>query len=527
MKRFLTFIFLVVLVLGSCRREFKTPSWETNLNAPLLTSDIGIEDLIPDSLLQVNADNSINLVFNEVLFSYGIDSLLGLADSTIKDSVFSIFGATYASGATIYSAYKNNSIQANGAELTQVNLAQGFIDYEIQSMVADTTVVTYAITTATIGGSTIGLTVTVPPGSTSSPKTVKGTLDLAGAVMDLTGPLHNSYNSYQTFLSAQVAPGSSGVTVPGTSLLVRFKAKFHDMKPSYVRGYFGNFNSNDPLQSYALNFLNNLGSPTLDLSQVDAKITMTNGMGADVRVHLDTLMGYRTATGNSVLLNHSFIGQMLNFNRATDMGWYADPYIYEIDLNSSNSNIESFIELLPDVIKYKFGLELNPLGDVSAHSDFIYGNSKVEVALNMNVPLNLIASQLVLSDTLNFDLDKYDANGKILRGKVKFNVANGLPLKSTLKVQMLDENNMVIGNLLPSTVINGNTSSTSTSSGAIAYQTVYAELTDENIMAAYRSKKIIIRSQFDTAPAGTFVSIYSTQRFKTQISVIADYLTHE
>lgn len=527
MKRILILAFLFTLAFTSCRREFETPSWETNLNAPLITSDIGIEDLIPDSLIQVNADNSINLVFDEVLFSYGIDTLLGLADSTIKDSLFSLLATTFSSGSTLYSDYDNNSIQANGAELTQINLEQGYIDYTVQSMVSDTTVVTYTITTGTIGGSPITLNVTIPPGSPASPTTVTGTFDLSGAILDLTGPLHNSFNTYETYLSAQLAPGVTGVSVPAATVLVRFKANFHGMKPSYIRGYFGNFTSNEPLQSYALNFLNNIGSPTLDLSQVDAKLTISNGMGADVRVHLDTLMGYKTSNGNSVLLNHSFIGQMLNFNRATDMGWYADPYVYEVDLNSTNSNIESFIELLPDVVKYKFGLELNPLGNVSAHTDFIYGNSKVELGLNMNIPLNLVASQLVLADTLDFDLGKYDGNGKILRGRVKFNVANGLPLKSTLKVILLDENNMVIGNLLNPTVIDGNLSSTAISSGVTNYQTVYSDLTDENILTAYRAKKVVIHTQFDTAPAGTFVSIYTSQRFKTQISVLADYLTQE
>ncbi|HYG51211.1 MAG TPA: hypothetical protein VD905_09930 [Flavobacteriales bacterium] len=527
MKRILTLASLLVLALTSCRREFKTPAWETNLNAPLISSDIGIEDLIPDSLIQVNADNSINLVFDEVLFSYGIDTLLGVADSTIKDSLFSIVPTTFSSGATLYSDYDNNTIQANGAELTQLNLKEGFIDYEVQSMVQDTTIVTYSITTGTIGGSPISLTVTIPPGSPSSPSIVTGTLDLAGAVMDLTGPLHDSYNTYQTFLSAKLAPGITGVSVPSATVLVRLKADFHGLKPSYIRGYFGNFTSNEPLQSYSLNFLNNVGSPALDLSQVDAKLKITNGMGADVRVHLDTLLGYKTTSGSSVLLSHSFIGQMLNFNRATDLGWYADPYVYEVNLNSSNSNIESLIELLPDVIKYKIGLELNPLGNVSAHTDFIYNNSKVELALNMNIPLNLIASQLKLSDTVNFDLGKYDGNGKILRGRVKFNVANGLPLKSTLRVQLLDENNMVIGNLLGPTAINGNVTSTALTSGSNSYQTVYADLTDDNILTAYRAKKLVIYTEFETTPAGTFVSIYNTQRFKTQISILADYLTQE
>ena len=518
---------LIVFIFAGCKREFKSPSWEVNLNAPLLYSDLGIEDLIPDSLLEVNADNSVNLVFDAKLFSYGIDSSLGLVDSTISTVLFYPFSTSYPAGATVFSQTSNNSLNINGAELTQINLKQGFLDYTITSTVQDAIDVTYTVTTGTFGALPIELVVSVPAATATSSSIVTGTFSLAGASMDLTGILHNTYNSYQTKVIVTAPTSGTGVSLSGASSNVILDANFRDMVPSYIRGYFGNLIYQTPLESSTFNFLNSLNSATLDLSQINTKFYVSNGLGADANFHIDTLLAVKSSTGATVQLNHSIIGQNVNINRAIDMGWYADPSKFEVDINSSNSNIESFVELLPDLIKYKLGVELNPLGNVSGHTDFIYENSRVEAGLNVNIPLNLVASQIKLADTLDFNLDDYDQNGKILKGSMKVNVQNGLPLKATLKVQMLDENMMVIGNLISSTVINGNTTSTSTSVGTATSQTINIELNTDNLETAYRAKKLVIYTEFETTPTGTFVSVYNTQRFKTQISILADYLTQE
>jgi hypothetical protein len=518
---------IIILVFTGCRREFESPSWEMNLNAPLIYSDLGIEDLIPDSILSVNPNNSVNLIFDETLFSYGLDSALGLADSTLKDSFYAIISTYVGPGGTIFTNTDNNKLNISGAELTQIDLKQGFLDYKITSNIEDTTIVTYSITTGTFGALPIELVVNIPPATPTANSVVTGTFSLVGASLDLTGILHNTYNSYQTKFVAKTAAGVTGVSLTSFVSKVSLEANFRDMVPSYVRGYFGNLINNTALESESFNFLESLNSATLDLSAINTKFYVSNGLGADASFRLDSLVAFKSSTGSSVTLNHSMIGQTTNINRALDMGWYSSPYKYEVDVNSSNSNIESFVELLPDMVKYKLGVELNPLGNVSGHSDFLYENSRVEAGLSVNIPLNLIASQIKLADTLDFNLDDYDQNGKILKGRLKLNVINGLPLKATLKVQMLDENNMVIGNLISSTAINGNLASTSTSTGTNNSQTIFVDLTSDNILIAYRAKKLVIYTEFETTPAGTFVSIYNTQRFKTQISILADYLTQE
>lgn len=526
MKKFNLFIVIAMLVLQSCRKEFKTPSWDVNLNAALISSDMGIEDIVPDSLLQVNADNSINLVFDQKFFSYGIDSVVKLPDSVITENYYAFLTNTFAMGSSIFTNVQNNTLSINGAELTQIHLQQGYIDYKITSTVTDPVELTYAITTGTQNGGPLAIDLSVPAASPGVPLVKTGTFSLANAQLDLTGIAHNQVNAYQTKFTVKATPTSDVHIYAGTSQ-ISIEIKFRDMIPSYARGYFGHLVKETGLETQDFDFFKNINTATIDLSHVDAQLYVSNGLGADARIRIDTVEAINTNTGADVLMNHAVIGQSININRAQDLAYAALPYTYNVDINSSNSNIESFLEALPDRLRYKLKVELNPLGNVSNHTDFLYANSRVEAGMNLNIPLNFIASNLVLTDTVNFNLDNYDQKGKIIKGKVKFNVVNGLPLAATLKVIMLDENGMNIGDLLGPVNIDGNLGSTSLSTGTEVYQTLYSELNANNIDAAYRAKKLVIHSTFSTTPAGSFISIYQSQRFKTQISVQADYLINQ
>ncbi|MBO6516038.1 MAG: hypothetical protein JJ975_05765 [Bacteroidia bacterium] len=62
--------FLVVLTFISCNREKKR--WDTNILTPLFTAELGFSDMVDDSLLITNSDNSYRLSYD---YEYAIDSV--------------------------------------------------------------------------------------------------------------------------------------------------------------------------------------------------------------------------------------------------------------------------------------------------------------------------------------------------------------------------------------------------------------------------------------------------------------------
>ncbi|MFL5731060.1 MAG: hypothetical protein ACJ75J_16350 [Cytophagaceae bacterium] len=54
------------------------PSWDTKVNAPLLTTKLGIANILTDSSAKENPDSSIRIVENQVLYNYSLDSLVSI-----------------------------------------------------------------------------------------------------------------------------------------------------------------------------------------------------------------------------------------------------------------------------------------------------------------------------------------------------------------------------------------------------------------------------------------------------------------
>ena len=59
----LTFAYCLFAFVISCRKENKKPSWDVDVIAPLVKSTLTINNLIPDSLLNINPDNSLDIVY--------------------------------------------------------------------------------------------------------------------------------------------------------------------------------------------------------------------------------------------------------------------------------------------------------------------------------------------------------------------------------------------------------------------------------------------------------------------------------
>lgn len=72
-------IFLTISLISfyGCQKDSKT-SWNTDVVFPLIHSELGINQLVNDSLLNENEDQSIELIFENELFNYNVENLLAL-----------------------------------------------------------------------------------------------------------------------------------------------------------------------------------------------------------------------------------------------------------------------------------------------------------------------------------------------------------------------------------------------------------------------------------------------------------------
>ncbi len=106
----------------------------------------------------------------------------------------------------------------------------------------------------------------------------------------------------------------------------------------------------------------------------------------------------------------------------------------------SGSNIREIISMPPSRLKFNAGARINP--DGPGTTNFICSNSRFQIGMEIELPLELQISDLAFSDTVevDFDPDDIDIFEKILMG---LEVTNGFPLGLSVDIILYDSINDV------------------------------------------------------------------------------------
>src|SRR3989344_9093736 len=83
--RFLLAILIILTFSFSCRKAMEKPSWDVDILSPLIKTTLTLNDLLADSILQVNPDTSLKIVYSTNIFTIDVDSLFKIPDTTITE----------------------------------------------------------------------------------------------------------------------------------------------------------------------------------------------------------------------------------------------------------------------------------------------------------------------------------------------------------------------------------------------------------------------------------------------------------
>lgn len=513
MFRILLLIAALAALLGGCRKQ--DTSWDMDIRGPVLRSSLGLENLLPDSLLQVNPDGSVTLVFDETLYRLDLDSLIHLPDTTVADTFQLPSIVPYLDmnpGQIIFSRSEENNFAVPDVELTQALLDAGQCVVTLSSTIPEKTVLTYTLTKATRNGQPFTASLTLPPGSPSAPSTVTVNFDLSGYLLNLRGT-NRPYNSYSTHFTIALAPDANPTRVYSSDFII-LGSTFTGLVPAFAKGYFGSRSFSVPSESADFSIFRKIRSGTLDIDRINVDLTLRNTVGAEARITLNQFESENSHSGLSVALNHSSIGNPINLNRATHNGFGTiNPAVHTIRLDESNSNIDQIVENLPNRFTVGLDMQINPMGNISAHNDFVYRSSTFEAALRMELPLSFIANQLTLVDTLSINAGSTE-NGHIREGTFTIEADNGFPLRAQLQLYMLDQ----YGNLGDSVVSQGLLEAAYTNASHIVTaprrSSVVAKLNASQMESLYRSSRILMKVVFETSSSTTHVQLYDHYRIK-------------
>ncbi|HEX5624610.1 MAG TPA: hypothetical protein VFX48_01230, partial [Saprospiraceae bacterium] len=273
----------------------------------------------------------------------------------------------------------------------------------------------------------------------------------------------------------------------------------------------------------ALDFFNKVKGGRLDLEQATLDIDISNKIGVDMQISINSLKAINNRTNTTVVLDAVPLRNPVDVMRATDANGQLPIQSSDIriGLNAQNSNMLEFISNLPDQISYDLALHTNPLGNVSQHHDFIYDGEYMNLNMNLDIPMKISASGLSLSDTLLLNVEHEDLSA-IKGGTLHAFFDNGFPMDARIEIYLLNAEGAVMD-----TLMNGSDSVEAAllnAEGLVEFsqQTRIDIPLDPSLLnSVLNTRKVAVVITLDTQPVNQFVRILD--RYGIDFQLTADF----
>jgi len=500
--------------LSSCRKEIN-PHWKTDILAPILVSTIDIGDIFNDSNTVANPDNSISLVLNEVFDMKLADSAVAMGD-TISNEAFNVpVILTVIPGQKVIKKYSNTQLDFGEMQLTKSKASKAKIKFNVRSGIKQPLLISYKLYSATKDGIVYETMQEVPGASDTAFATLEQFIEFDDYMLDLTGSGHDTYNTIYALTTVWLHPDADTVLVyPADSISI--VSTFDEFVPEYVSGYLGQMTM-ETRESTALHSFDKLKSGSFDLENTKAEIDIYNYVGADVSIDVVDISTIRNNPKQRVVLNHSIVGSSINLIRASesnnpDYPAYPNHKHYDI----SNSNLDKMIEIMPDSICYSMKAELNPLGNMSSGNDFLYFDRTIKANLNLEIPLEFSATNLVFEN-----IEDISFSDKVIGGGLNIYVENMFPFDFEVQFYILNSKNQIIDSLINgsnSLIESGIPVNEIVKTPTLTILTV--QLTEQLISELKQSNNMLIRFKVNSE----YNLVYKLyDHYKTDVKIVGDF----
>ena len=413
-----------------------------------------------------------------------------------------------------------------GVKLTEVIAQEGQVEVDAYNNLPDTLFYSYVIPPARLNNVIFKANgYILPAPDVNHPTHVHNTYDLSGYTIDLRGVNENSFNTLYFNIVGSI-DSSKTVQTLGSQDSLRLQTSFTGLKPYYARGYLGQDTISFGPSSIPISLFSHIISGSLNLYNVKLSLGIDNGIGADAKVMIDTIQAVNSRTGASALLHPVNAGYQNPFMiaRATETGIHNNPVNIvnsTLNLDRTNSNDASLIDILPDKFNYHMRLFMDPNGNTTNYHDFIYKSTGIQASINMEIPLNLVSNSLTLVDTSAFSIGGSTQANNISSGNFFLDVTNGFPLTGTIQMFMLNQNGVIIDSLFSTTSF----AAPPIGVGNIVRESKFTRLvipvTEAKMHNILTATKAIIKVSFTTSNGNNYIKIYSDYQFG--LKLIGDF----
>lgn len=447
--RLLLFIFLLPVL--SCKKE---TSWDVDAAFPIAKSHLDLSNFFGDTIFKADPNGLLHISFSKDIINFTLDSLVKLPDTTVSIGFTSPFTSQLNPGMTVFSNNASTDREitfnvSNGVALNQAMVKRGFLKVEYANTYPQPLNFNYAINSANLWGNVLHINQTIGGGSVSNPATLTKMYPLDDYVIHLTGMSGTKVNTLvQSYTISTDPSGAADELQVGQGLSV--KLSFSEVVPAYVQGYFGQQDLSFGPDSTLLGLLSNFKPSNFALTQSAINFRIINEFGIELSSTISNIRSIKTDPANVVPLNAGNLLQTINVNRAGKTNNGSNPvfpWVKQININSSNSNLNAFLENLPNYLGYKVHAKLNPLGNVSAGNDFAYYGHGLKVIADVDIPFAISADYFNLINYAKIDLTGISQLRNVNNCDMILQARNNYPFKAQIQGYMINAQNQVVDSL--------------------------------------------------------------------------------
>lgn len=523
MKR-IALLLLLTLLIFSCKKEDTV--WDTDWSAPLINDTLSLNHLVNDSTLDISGGNYVVDLYR-TLFDLNVADFVKIPDTTIEQTFVFSGSLNLSPGFSFVNSVEEHDMNLPGIQLKEVVLKEGYIDVRVENPLPTTTIFTVQLPGVTKNGVTFSNTYYAPPGSQSNPGVTTETINLSGYTLVLTGVSGGESNLLRSVVTVSTDPAGNSVTITPQDI-TRVKATFRDVGINYARGYFGNELVSDTSE-VNLDIMNAVVSGMIDLPATNIVFEITNGIKVGAEGNI-LVASNTNAQGNTVNLTGGQMGSSFYIDPATGAWSTLNPSVKSITFNSSNSNIEQYLENLGSKHTLGYSMQLNPWGNVSGSYDELFPNSRLTIKMRAQLPLMIGLDDLVLRDTFDITLNQDPEKTHVKSGELILKASNGFPINGSVKILLVNQNNNVISTIIGSQDLQSSLYGTfdTAKNIYICDSEIHFVLTEDAVGQINDVKKIILETAFNTVnpannqneqmniPAGAFLGVKLKSKFVTE-----------
>ncbi|OFX59452.1 MAG: hypothetical protein A2046_09640 [Bacteroidetes bacterium GWA2_30_7] len=449
---FILILLIIMLGYNACVKDnFKydklttnNVEWRPNIAVPVAFATLNLRDLLQDydstELLVEDGTGFLYVMYESKVASITAENLINISNQSYSENIpvpdLSIVGnQLYAKKEMVKTFDVIGDERIDSIILKTCSLA-----VTISSTYKHTGTIKFTFPTIKLNGQIF--TVNVPISSASGNFNSIKDYDLSSYHIDLTsGP--SNYNQLSYTVELWLDDSSSPVQA-SDNLSINFD--FSSIKFSSAYGYFGQKNINIPLDSIVLEVYANAFQGNASVEDPKMNIYINNSYGMEIKANITNLSGYSNIYQPTPLILPSFYNPITiqgpSFNQI------GQSLLTEMFLNKSNCNIKSVMSNLPHYILYSVDAQTNPNATPSLQTNFVLDSSKLDVDIEVELPLYGSAKYFVLQDTTEFDVSKFfkDLN-PIDWVMFRTNITNGFPTDIGVQAYFTDSLYNVVDSL--------------------------------------------------------------------------------